>query len=136
MVNRGFGFGWGGYSGDFLPYAIGPDNGYSPQPNVVVVQPPLAPQGNIQEPPREVHLIIHEYPQPGLTTARANGEPQTFGIVLKDGSTRPATAVLVNDNMLKYVDPEGQNLQVSLDAVDRDATRKLNRQKNLNFWLP
>src|SRR5207302_5098547 len=113
------------------PYATGPDNGYSPQPNVVIVQPPLAPQANVLEPPREVHLIIHEYPPPAPTT-----EPQTFGIVLKDGSTRSATAVLVNDNMLKYVDPEGQNLQVSLDEVDRDATRKLNRQKNLNFWLP
>jgi hypothetical protein len=45
-------------------------------------------------------------------------------------------AVVVNDNVLNYVDPEGRNFQVPVGQVDREATRKLNNERNLSFWLP
>ncbi|MGA2145144.1 MAG: hypothetical protein ABSH49_09300 [Bryobacteraceae bacterium] len=59
-----------------------------------------------------------------------------FGIVLKDGSVRSAVAVVVDDDGLKYTDPDGRNVQLSLYAVDREKTRNLNRERNLSLWLP
>ncbi len=144
FVNRGFefnrrfsappyGFGWFGYPGDFVPY----DYGYPPQPiqpNVIVVQQPPTPQASTQAPP-EVRAVIHEY-APAAPTVTKPSAGALFGIVMKDGSTRSATALVVNDDVLKYIDPDDRNLQVPLDQVDREATRKLNRERNLSFWLP
>src|SRR5579863_724692 len=82
---RGGGIAWLPYGSnygynEYVPYydAGGPF-GYPPQP-VIMVQQPL---------PREAHLVIIDYPQPvPRPSAPSEGEPQTFGIVLKDGSTR------------------------------------------------
>jgi len=133
----GYGFGWLDDIGDFLPYDDGIDSGYPPQPNVIVVQQPPPPQMRIQQPPREVQATVQDYMPPApRTTAPSDGEPPIFGIVMKDGSTRSAIAVVINDGVLKYTDSDERNHQVSLDEVDRDATRKLNRERNLSIWIP
>ncbi len=136
--NRGtsvfpYGFGGFGYPDGSLPYDAGNEYGYPPEPAIITVQ----------QPPHEVHGVIHDYTPaaPSTATSSFKGEPPTFGIVLKDGSTRSALAVVVEDDalmghVLKYTDPEGRNLQVPLGKVDREATRNLNRERNLSFWLP
>jgi len=144
-VVRGFGSNRGpflspygfGYQDGFLPYDAGTAYGYTPQPNIIIVQQPPPPPVIVQQPPRDVLSVIHDYVQPApSTSAPSEGEPLSFGIVLKDGSTRPALAVVVADDVLHYVDSEGRDLQISLDEVDREATRKLNRERKLTLWLP
>lgn len=135
----GFDYGYDGY----LYYDAGSPYGYPPQPIIVVQQPPPQPIVVVQQPPpqppREVHSAIINYPQPAPGGfVPSEGEPQTFGIVLKDGSTRSAIAVVegTSDGMLHYVDSEERSLRISMDEVDREATRKLNRERKLNLWLP
>jgi hypothetical protein len=131
---RGFGY---GYGNAFAPYYAGTPYYYPPQPNFSVFQPPLPPPVFVEQPPREAQSVIHEYVQPVTgTSTSTQGEPPAFGIVLKDGSMRSASAVFVANNVLHYVDTEERNMRISMDEVDREATRKLNREKKLNLWLP
>ncbi|MCU1337368.1 MAG: hypothetical protein JWO19_2949 [Bryobacterales bacterium] len=77
---------------------------------------------------------VHEYPATAAATLEA--EPATFTIVLKNGSSLSATAVTVQGNALKIVEPDGEHRRVPLDAIDREATRRLNAQRNLRLQLP
>jgi hypothetical protein len=40
------------------------------------------------------------------------------------------------DDGLHYVDPDERHLLISMSAIDRPATLKLNRARNLNLDLP
>ena len=134
--NRGgffpYGFDYGDYgSYGFSPYNAGAPYGYSPPPYLVVQQPP--------SPAREANPVVTDYPQPTPEpSASPQAQAQTFGIVLKDGSIRSAIAVVVMapDGVLHYVDTEERNVRISISEVDREATRKLNRERNLTLWLP
>jgi hypothetical protein len=98
-------------------------------------QPP--PQTIVQQAPREtVRSVIHEY-KPTATSEPVPGEEQpAFAIVLKDGSVQSAMAGAVQDEVVHYVDPDGQHRRVSLDTVDREATRRVNRERKLELRLP
>jgi hypothetical protein len=141
-VVRGAGFSRGlsvfpygfGYGDGYIPYDPGTPYGYPAQPNLITVQPPPSP-AVVQEPPREAKAVIHEY-TPAAPGSSAPGELPTFGIILKDGSVRSASAVFVTNNVLHYVDTEEKNLRISMDEVDREATLKLNRERKLILWLP
>ena len=112
-------------------------DGYAPAANVVMLpQPPLyvlIPQApSIPATPE-----IHEYQQAASTSAPPVAEPEkAFAIVLKDGSVHSAVAVTVQDSALYYVEPDGGHRLVSLDALDREATGRLNRERNLRLQLP
>jgi hypothetical protein len=116
---------WGGYDYDYYP----------PAPNVIVVPPAPAPVVVQEVPPPVAHSEVREY---ALATAPAGpqAEQASFAIVLKDGSIRSAVAVSVQDNTVHYVDPDGQHLNVSLDQIDRDATKRLNTERKLRLQLP
>jgi hypothetical protein len=136
-----YGFGYA-----YLPY----DSGYAyppyaPQPILFVQQPPpfvQPPAPPVAEPP--VHPVITEYKWPAAGAASSPSappttserEPQSFAIVLKDGSTLTAVAVFASDDGLHYVDPDERHLRISMSEVDRAATLKLNRARNLNLYLP
>ena len=132
-------------SSGFFPYAYplfggGYDYGYPPEPNVIVIQQP-APQVIVQQVPREVvRPEIHDYKEPPPAVAAAppgaNTEGATFMIALNDGSRKSANAVWVQNGALHYVDTEDRHHQVPLQSVDRQSTRKLNRERKLDFWLP
>ena len=118
---------------NFFPWFLG-DYGYDayePAPSVVMVQqPPLyvvVPMAPSPPPKAE----MHEYPHPS-----AVGEEQAFAIVLKDGSVHSAVAVTVQANGLYYVEPDGAHRLVKLDALDREATARLNRERKLQLQLP
>jgi hypothetical protein len=150
----GFGFGRGGYGFSrgrvVSPYGFGYgyapydyDGGYSyaaqPALFIPVAQPPAPP---VVEPP--VNPVITEYKWPAAGAASsisassttAESEPQPFGLVLKDGSTISALMVFASDDGLHYVDPDERHLRISMSEVDRAATLKLNRARNLNLHLP
>ena len=145
---RGFGAGYyGAYGYGFFDPLDYPALSYgapeeqvpaqAPQPNVIVVAP-AAPPADVQRPPVHVGPVVLELAPPTNTAAPSNGPPRPFEIVLKDGTVRQAIGVVADttSKMLKYVDPDGENLQIPLDTVDRSATRRINQQQNLTLWLP
>jgi hypothetical protein len=120
----------------FPLYFGGSDYGYPPPSNVIIVEQ-TPPQTIVQPAPVEnVQAVIHEY-QPGAPVPPAAVEEQpAFAIVLKDGSVLSAAAVSVKDDVLHYVDPDGQHGRLLLNSIDRQATQKENRQRNLELRIP
>jgi hypothetical protein len=158
----GHGFGRGGYGFSraramspygfgypYQPYDSGAEYPYAPQP-AYFVQPPLPlvlvqpqpPAPPVVAPP--VHPVITEYKWPAAGAASSpsarsrtsDSEPQAFAIVLKNGSTLSAVSVFSSDDGLHYVDPDERHLRISMSEVDRAATLKLNRARNLDLYLP
>lgn len=129
--------GFGGYG--FGGYDYG-DYGYAPQPPSVVVEPPPPPPPYAilpERPPETAITVIHEYQLPSAAAAQASEADQpVFAIVLKNSTILSASAVIVQDGALHIVDPEGAHQRVSLDAVDREATKRVNRERKLQLQLP
>jgi hypothetical protein len=135
-----YGFGYG-----YLPYDSGAAYAYAPQPVLFVQQPRL-----FVQPPAQpvvelsVHPVVTDYKWPSTGAASSpsalsttfESEPQFFAIVLKNGSTLSAAAVVASDDSLLYVDPDERHLRICMSDVDRAATLKLNRARNLNLHLP
>ncbi len=95
----------------------------------------------VQQAPHEVvRPEIHNYKESPLAATAApptaNTEEATFVIALNDGSRPSASAVWVQNSTLHYIDTEDRQHQVPLKSVDRESTRKLNRERKLDFWLP
>jgi len=129
----------------YLPYD---DSGAAyvaaPQPALFVQQPLF-----IQPPPPPVvkppgHPVITEYkwpaeaadPHRSASSTAPESEPPPFAIVLKDGSTLAALTIYASDDGLHYVDPDERHLRISMSKIDRAATLKINRARNLNPYLP
>jgi hypothetical protein len=78
--------------------------------------------------------------QAAKSAKSATGEAQSpapfFLIALKDKTIDAATAYWVAGLMLNYVTLQGVHVIVRLDLVDRDLSRDLNRQRNVEFRLP
>jgi hypothetical protein len=124
------------YGFGFADPAYGSDAGYSyaPQPVFLVQQPPVL----VQPPAPPANPVVTEYkwPAAGAAPSTSESEPQSFAIVLKNGSTLSAVMVFASDDGLHYVDPDDRHLRISISEVDRAATLKLNRSRNLNLYLP
>jgi hypothetical protein len=152
FARGGYGFSRGravssyGFGYAYLPYDYGYDSGtayaYAPQPAVFIQQPPVQPLLFVQPPARPAvepeHPVVTEYKWPAANAASSpsESESQVFAIVLKDGSTLSAVTVFSSDDGLHYVDPDERHLRISMSEVDRAATLKLNRARNLNLYLP
>jgi hypothetical protein len=131
-----------GYGYAYLPSDYGYDSGaayaYAPQPAVFIQQPPIILQPPVQRAAEPEHPVVTEYKWPAATadSSPSQSEPQVFAIILKDGSTLSALTVFASDDGLHYVDPDERHLRISMSQVDRAATLKLNRARNLNLYLP
>jgi hypothetical protein len=151
----GFGFARGGYGisrarlvspygfGYAYPsYGFGAGYPYSPQPVLYIQQPLLLdqpPAPPVVEPPANPVVTEYKWPAEGAVSspsASSESEPPSFAIVLKDGSTLSALMVFASDDGLHYVDPDERHLRIPIGEVDRAATLKLNRARNLNLHLP
>jgi hypothetical protein len=55
---------------------------------------------------------------------------------MKDGTTHPAILVWVQNGVLHFIDPSGKTVKVPVSTLDRNATERLNREKNLELHLP
>jgi hypothetical protein len=89
----------------------------------------------VAEPQRPV-VTEYKWPAATLDSSPAQSESQVFALVLKDGSTLSALTVFASDDGLHYVDTDERHLLISMSQVDRAATLKLNRTRNLNLYLP
>ena len=122
------GYGYGGY-----------DYGYVPQPqNVVVVAPPPPAYLPVPErPPDTATMVIHEYqPTSAVAPQASDGDQPMFAVVLKNGTMLSASAVVVQNGALHIVDADGAHQRVPLDAVDRETTKRVNRERKLQLQLP
>jgi hypothetical protein len=137
-----YGFGYG-----YEPYDSSAAFPYAPQPLLFAQQPlllvqPQPPAPPVAQPP--AHPVITEYKWPAAPAASSrsasspasDSEPPAFAIVLKNGSTLSAVSIYASDDGLHYVDPDERHLRVSMAEVDRAATLKLNRARNLDLYLP
>ena len=143
----GFGYAYLPYDSGYAypPYASGAAYAYAPQPVLFVQQPPpfvQPPAPPVVEPPGHPMVTDYKWPaagkasSPSALSTTSESEPRVFGIVLKDGSTLSAVAVVASDDGLHCVDPDQRHLRISMSEVDRAATLKLNRARNLNLHLP
>ena len=145
MSPYGFGYPYqpSGFYDSSAEYPYAPQPAYFVQPPLPLVliqpQPPAPP---VVAPP--VHPVITEYKWPAahaassrsIPSTTSGSEPQAFAIVLKNGSTLSAVSVFSSDDGLHYVDPDERHLRISMSEVDRAATLKLNRARNLDLYLP
>jgi hypothetical protein len=92
---------------------------------VVELMPPPPPA----EPPRPV---VRDYNWP-------NADPNAgaaFSLAGKDGTTRQAVAVWVQDNQVRYTTEGGKTAVMAADAIDCGATEQLNARNHLRLALP
>lgn len=133
--HRGFGYA-------YLPYDSGDAYDYAPPPEPPVERPPVfiqQPAPPVVKPPGPSVITEYKWSAAELASSSspmAESQALPFGIVLKDGSTISAVSVFTSDDGLHYVDPDARHLRVSMSMVDRAATLKLNRDRNLNLYLP
>lgn len=128
---RGFGYG-------YLPYGYEADGpyAYAPEPMVQVQPASFAPPA-LEPPPPEVHPAVTNYTWNAAAAAAPEGSAaQSFGIVLRNGTTVSAVMVVASGDQLQYVDDEERHLRVQMSKVDRAATLKLNRERKLTLHLP
>ena len=142
--NRRSGYGSGyGYGWPYLPlwdydyygpYAPDYEQQTAQDPQAYGWVPPVVAQA-VPPPPKPASLVIREYNFEKEATGSPR-EQKTFTIVLKDGSTRSATASWVLDGKLHYLDSRSLQQTLTPDMIDRDATDRANEQKNLRMELP
>jgi hypothetical protein len=136
-----------GFGYPYLPYDSGDAYDDAPQPvpsdqRPLFVQPPAPPASPVVGAMGHPVILEYKWPaagaasSPSAQSTTSDSEPQTFAIVLKDGSTLSAVTVFASDDGLHYVDPDERHLLIAMSAIDRTATLKLNRARNLNLHLP
>ena len=145
------------WSGGYYGY------GMQPKPNVTVVMPEQPAPSivinhhyNSPDAGQPVATTIEQADRGGLRVyeatppkpaakpqaAPSNGtyvrdeKPNIYTLVLEDGTARQAIGYWVEGNLLKYVTPQATIGSVPLDAVNRDATQKVNAQNKLEVDLP
>jgi hypothetical protein len=111
----------------FMDGSMGNRYGYQAPPTIVIVMSqPAAPEPP-PPPPSPARPQTHEY----SWSDSGNGSPSALAILLKDGTSRAAVAVCVQDGFLTYVAPNGDGGRVDVNAVDREGTRRANARLRL-----
>ena len=102
-----------------------------------------------QTPVEQLNELIRNIKFAMFTTVHSDGLPHSRPMAAQeadadnllwfftDTNTDKVDAIHENDNVcLSYVDPDGQHRRVSLNTVDREATRRVNRERKLELRLP
>ena len=144
------GYGYGGYG--YQPAVM-----QEPQP-VTVVMPQQAPpqviinhhygSSDAARPTTSIEgsqnselKVFEATPSPRREPVRAAvtedaDKPNVYLIALKNDTVRQAIGFWVKESTLHYVTPDATVNRVSLDMIDRDATKQLNAQRKLELELP
>lgn len=151
----------GGYGGYYDPYnAMGqawPTPGQPGFSSSNYLQSASAPASQAAASSQETSpkVVINQYFQQGTTPANAQAAAPTdpavtapqqlsmsaemqsiFLIAMKDHTIYAANSYWVEDNTLNYITVQGTENSVSMDLVDRDLSRRLNRDRKVSFGLP
>ncbi len=139
----------GGYYSDPTPYIAPPPEqappgsayarGETAPPPVVIINQGFRPE--IAQP------VFRDYsnvplPQPGLETqpqaaaAPVDDTPSYYLFAMKDRSIVAAIAYWVDGDTLHYITQQGDQNRISLDLVDREFSKQLNRDRRIELKLP
>ncbi len=88
---------------------------------------PMSPQVSLAAPVAAVELKV---------TAENQDKDTIFLIAMKDHTIYAASAYWVEDGTLNYVTIQGSQNSASMDLVDRELSRRLNRDRKVAFGLP
>jgi hypothetical protein len=139
------------YEAPSAPYSPGTyqapsyGNGYDQmtQPPVVIINqyfrpdtanPVVRDYSNVPLPEPGSQLLS---PQPNNDQASTTADQQVmFLIALKDHTIFPAIAYWVEADTLNYITVQGAKNSVSLDLVDRDFSKQINKERKVEFGLP
>jgi hypothetical protein len=94
----------------------------SPRGDVRVYEAPVAPRPEGQSLKKATRVAVDE-------------SATIYMIALKDETIRQAIGYWFEGDTLHYVTPGGTINRVSLDQVDREASERLNRERNVEFSL-
>jgi hypothetical protein len=87
--------------------------------------------------PDSVNPVIHNYSGAPVQDASDQAAPPIFFLLaMKDHTIYSASAYWVQDDTLNYITTQGVHNRVSLDLVDRDFSKLLNSQRQIDFALP
>ncbi len=86
---------------------------------------------------RRYDAPVHPMPDPNeLQQSKVDDQkPTIYLIAFKDHTILPALAYWVEGDTLNYISTQGTRNQASLTLIDRDFSKQLNRERNLEFAL-
>jgi hypothetical protein len=133
----GFGvaYGWPYYDVPPLYYGDEIADEYSHYSSANAIPVPFPEEFAVLPPARPAVSVMHEY-RFGLQLASHQRDMANLTIVLKDGSTRSASASWVSGGMLHFVDLQSRQQSLAPQLIDREATERANEAKNLSMELP
>jgi hypothetical protein len=130
----GYGYNDPNYGDPNTPQNYAYDPSQSGQPQVLI---------NRNYAPDSINPVIHNYSGEPLQDPQAQGNPGindtpqvVFLIAMKDHTIFPAVAYWVEDGTLNYITTQGVHNSASLDLIDRDFSKLLNNQRQIDFALP
>jgi hypothetical protein len=142
------------YGGSYYDYEpppapIGPDAAaaYQIQGYEQMTQPPVVIINQYFR-PDSANPVVRDYsnvplpepaPQavnPGDSAVNTSDQQVMFLIALRDHTIFPAIAYWVESDTLNYITVQGVKNSVSLDLVDRDFSRQINKERKVEFGLP
>jgi hypothetical protein len=161
VVVGGYGYGYG-YGYPYDPSAGGyyQDPGtaqQAAQPPVVIINESYQPEtanpvvrdypGDMpQATVRRYDAPVHPMPDPNDLNAEtqaarrarsaADDKPTIYLIAFKDHTILPALAYWVEGDTLMYISQQGTPNRASLSLIDRDFSKQLNRERQVDFNLP
>jgi hypothetical protein len=68
--------------------------------------------------------------------AAPDAPPTIYLVAMKDHTIFPALAYWVEGDTLNYITTEGSHNRATLDLVDREFSRRINEERNVEFKLP
>lgn len=111
------------------------NQGYQPQ----VANPLVREYNELPEPTlRTYDAPIHPVPDPGEVRRQPVEEAKAtiYLIAFKDHTILPALAYWVDGDTLNYVTQNGTPNRASLELIDREFSKQLNRERKVEFALP
>jgi hypothetical protein len=137
------------YGGNYYDYDApsAPMAGYSQYPGTgydQVTQPPVVIINQYFK-PDTANPVVRDYsnvplpaPQqvPDDQAATTADQQVMFLVALKDHTIFPAIAYWVEGDTLNYITVQGAKNSVSLDLVDRDFSKQINKERKVEFGLP
>ena len=107
--------------------------GYQSDAPVVIVNQYFRPDA---PPPVQIAAAAPVVLQESRVTAENRDNETIFLIAMKDHTIYAASAYWVEDGTLNYVTIQGSQNSASMDLVDRELSRRLNRDRQVAFGLP
>ncbi|MEO8100705.1 MAG: hypothetical protein ABI811_23610 [Acidobacteriota bacterium] len=117
-----------------VPYSVSAPQASEPAPVVIINQYFRADGPPVTETASSAGARVETAPQ--QQGAATNNDAPVFIIAMKDHTIFAANAYWVEDGTLNYITIQGSQNSASMDLVDREMSRRLNKDRNVSFGLP